>query len=165
ISTLLCGPHGGNMDLPCVRPGATLHLPVFVEGALLMMGDIHAAQGHGEIIGGGVETSGKIACNIRLIQSKRSIERPPPPDANSLVAIATADPLRGAIEQAYADLLDWLAIDLAMNRWDAYHLISQAGAVQIGGLVQPPNPQAAAASLPIAVLPERARGMLVESER
>ncbi len=37
------GPHGGNMDHNDVRVGARVHLPVFVPGGLLAIGDIHAS--------------------------------------------------------------------------------------------------------------------------
>ena len=47
------GPHGGNMDVQEVCPGATVYLPVNVPGALLHIGDVHAIQGDGEINCGG----------------------------------------------------------------------------------------------------------------
>ena len=43
------GPHGGNLDILEVSPGNTLYLPVFVKDALLSLGDLHAAMGHGEL--------------------------------------------------------------------------------------------------------------------
>jgi acetamidase/formamidase len=42
-------PFGGNMDNEELRPGATLYLPVFNEGALFMAGDGHGVQGDGEV--------------------------------------------------------------------------------------------------------------------
>ncbi|MEE8045643.1 MAG: acetamidase/formamidase family protein, partial [Dehalococcoidia bacterium] len=51
ISTLSAGFHGGNMDAADVCPGNTVYLPVNVPGALLFVGDGHAAQGDGEICG------------------------------------------------------------------------------------------------------------------
>src|SRR5690606_29999687 len=45
---------GGNMDVRHVGPGARLVLPVGVEGALLSLGDAHAAMGDGEICGTGI---------------------------------------------------------------------------------------------------------------
>ena len=46
--------HGGNMDFTEVQPGNTLYLPVFREGGLLVLGDVHALQGDGEIYGEGL---------------------------------------------------------------------------------------------------------------
>ncbi|GLZ45588.1 formamidase [Actinomycetospora sp. NBRC 106375] len=43
------GPHGGNVDVPLLGVGATLHLPVLVPGAGVYVGDPHFAQGNGEV--------------------------------------------------------------------------------------------------------------------
>src|SRR4029079_15196168 len=48
---------GANMDKRDLLPGTTLYLPVFIPGALLSLGDAHAAQGHGEVAGSAIETS------------------------------------------------------------------------------------------------------------
>lgn len=151
ISTLLCGPFGGNMDIPAVRPGATIYLPVFVEGALLMMGDVHAAQGHGEMIGGAIETSGKVHCTITLLKH-HALPSPRVRDAKCIMAIGVDAELRGAIQRAYAYLVDWLADGFRLNRWDAYNLVSQRGSIVIGGLGMPPH--AVAAGIPLEALPQ-----------
>src|SRR5437870_5060318 len=44
-SSIVPAEFGGNMDAPEVRPGFTVYLPVNVAGALLYVGDGHAAQG------------------------------------------------------------------------------------------------------------------------
>jgi acetamidase/formamidase len=156
ISTLFAGAFGGNMDIPAVRPGATIYLPVFVQGGLLMMGDVHAAQGHGEIIGGAIETSGKIHCTIGLMK-KHKLESPRVRDAKRIMAIGVDSELRAAIQRAYANLLDWLVEGFKMNRWDAYNLISQVGSILVGGLGMPPH--AVAAAIAIDALPGDVREM------
>jgi acetamidase/formamidase len=154
ISTLYSGPFGGNMDIPLIRPDATLELPVYHEGALLMMGDIHAAQGEGEIIGGAIETSGRIDCTITL-QKGRAIDAPRLRDPQQLAAIGVDGELRGAVQQAYAHLIGWLAEEFAMDRFDAYNLVSQVGSLMMGGLTV--SPYAVAACCPLAALPARTR--------
>jgi amidase len=156
IPTLLAGPHGGNMDIPAVRPAATIYLPVFVEGGLLMMGDVHAAQGHGEIIGGAIETSGMIHCTIVLVKN-RALESPRIRAAERIMAIGVETELRAAIQRAYANLLNWLVADFQMNRWDAYNLLSQVGSILVGGLGAPPY--AVAAAIAIDALPDGVREM------
>jgi len=47
ISSLSPGPFGGNQDVPDVRPGNTIYLPVFNPGALFFTGDCHGHQGTG----------------------------------------------------------------------------------------------------------------------
>ncbi len=42
---------GGNLDCPQIRIGATVYLPIEVEGALFFLGDVHARQGDGEVVG------------------------------------------------------------------------------------------------------------------
>ena len=46
---------GGNIDCRSLVAGSTLYLPVTVRGALLTMGDGHAAQGDGEVSGTAIE--------------------------------------------------------------------------------------------------------------
>lgn len=46
---------GGNIDCRSLVAGSTLHLPVQVPGALLSVGDGHAAQGDGEVCGTAIE--------------------------------------------------------------------------------------------------------------
>jgi acetamidase/formamidase len=138
LSTLEKGVFGGNMDLPLTKPGTTVYLPVNCEGALLFMGDIHAAQGHGEIIGGGIETSGIISCTIGLLKNA-TISSPRFIDSQHLSATGLAGDLLTAIQAAYAHLLDWIVSDYHLNRWDAYNLISQTGSIVIGGLGDAPH--------------------------
>jgi acetamidase/formamidase len=54
ISTATSAEHGGNMDYRGFASGVTVYLPVFVPGALFHIGDGHALQGDGEIVGTGI---------------------------------------------------------------------------------------------------------------
>jgi len=47
--------HGGNLDCRELVAGSTVYLPIPVEGALLSVGDGHAAQGDGEVSGTAIE--------------------------------------------------------------------------------------------------------------
>ena len=51
------GPFAGNLDNRELVEGATLHVPVFVRGALVWTGDSHAAQGNGEVNLTAIETA------------------------------------------------------------------------------------------------------------
>lgn len=62
------GPHGGNMDNRLHGIGARLYFPVFVEGALLQMGDVHAAMGDGELCDTGIEIPAVTTVRIGLIK-------------------------------------------------------------------------------------------------
>ena len=48
-------PAGGNIDCKELVSGSTLFLPITVRGALLYLGDGHAAQGDGEVGGTAIE--------------------------------------------------------------------------------------------------------------
>ena len=58
VSTITPMDHGGNMDCTQIKAGTTLYLPVYVPGALLSMGDLHAVMGDGEVCGCGLEIEG-----------------------------------------------------------------------------------------------------------
>jgi len=62
---------GGNLDLREMGPGATLWLPAEVEGALLSLGDFHAAMGHGEPTFVSLEASGRATVRVDVDRSLR----------------------------------------------------------------------------------------------
>lgn len=143
VSTLYAGPHGGNLDLPLLRPGTTVLLPVFHPGGLLQLGDIHAAQGDGELIGGGIETSGVIDCTVALEAGSGPLRLR---DAQTRTAIGVAGEVRLAVTHACGALVQWLAGDLGLNRWDAYLFVSQTARLTMGQLNL--APYAVAATVP-----------------
>lgn len=65
--TMLPGEHGGNMDCTRITIGSTVFLPVFVEGALLAAGDLHAAMGDGEVGVSGLEVSGEVTLRVSVV--------------------------------------------------------------------------------------------------
>jgi amidase len=65
------GRWGGNMDFNEIVEGATVYLPVSVPGALLYIGDGHAAQGDGELNGNALETSMDVEFTVDVISGKR----------------------------------------------------------------------------------------------
>ncbi|RME50879.1 MAG: acetamidase, partial [Caldilineae bacterium] len=66
ISTATSARHGGNMDYRGFVAGVTAYFPVFVPGALFHIGDGHALQGDGEIVGTGVEISFDVTFTVDL---------------------------------------------------------------------------------------------------
>lgn len=58
--------NGGNLDARQAGAGATLLLPVFVEGGLVSIGDVHLAQGDGEVCGTGIEIRARVAVRFGL---------------------------------------------------------------------------------------------------
>jgi acetamidase/formamidase len=70
ISTAAPGAFGGNMDYASMGAGVKLMLPVSEPGALLFLGDGHARQGEGEVVGTGLETSMDVEFTVNLIKKK-----------------------------------------------------------------------------------------------
>ncbi len=58
------------MDCKEIKEGTTLLLPVNVPGALLALGDLHAAMGDGEIGVSGVEVAGEVTVTVQIIKGK-----------------------------------------------------------------------------------------------
>jgi amidase len=69
IATMPAGKHGGNLDNNMNKVGATIYLPVKHSGALLGIGDMHAAMGDGEISGTGVEIGGDVLIKVDVIKA------------------------------------------------------------------------------------------------
>jgi len=70
VTSLLPGPHGGNMDFADICPAAKVYLPVTVPGGLLYVGDAHAVQGDAEISGTAIEMPAEIMIRIDLVKAK-----------------------------------------------------------------------------------------------
>ena len=69
VATFWPGRHGGNLDCRLVTTGNTLYLPVAAPGALLGIGDLHAAMGDGEIMLSGVEAAGEVTLRAEIVPS------------------------------------------------------------------------------------------------
>lgn len=128
--------NGGNMDCIETKPGTIVYLPVFVDGAYLMLGDIHAAQGDGEICGVALETTADVTLSVNLIKGK-SIRWPRLEDDTHIMVSASARPLIDAFRIAHVEIIRWLVSDYGFDKWEAFQLLSQAGTTRIGNVVDP----------------------------
>jgi amidase len=136
ISTITPAEHGGNMDCVDTGIGATVYLPVFVDGAYLMFGDVHAAQGDGEACGVGLETPSEVQVTVDLIQGK-AIRWPRIEDDTHIMVAASTRPLIDAYRIAHVELIRWLAADYGYDQWEAMQLVSQVGTARVGNVVDP----------------------------
>jgi acetamidase/formamidase len=115
LSTATSGEHGGNMDYRGFRPGVTALFPVFVPGALFFLGDGHARQGDGEIVGTGIETSFEMEFTVHLRRGW-PIQWPRGEDDEAIFTVGNARPLEQAVQQATTEMLRWLAADYGLDR-------------------------------------------------
>jgi acetamidase/formamidase len=136
ISCATSGRHGGNMDYRGFRQGVTVLLPVFVEGALLHVGDGHALQGDGEIVGSGIEISFDVELTVNLIKGKR-IGWPRAEDDEFLMAIGNARPLDQAVRHATTELMRWLAADYGLDHRASSVLLGQLIRFDVGNVYNP----------------------------
>ncbi len=134
ISALAPGPFGGNMDVPDVRPGNTVYLPVWNEGALFYTGDCHARQGQGELCGVALEITAKVTVVFDVIKNQ-AIEWPRIESEHRLMVVGSARPMEDAARIANTELILWLEEEHGFDRWDAYQLLTQAGGLYVGNMV------------------------------
>jgi amidase len=134
ITALAPGPFGGNMDVPDVKPGNTVYLPVWNSGALLYTGDCHARQGQGELCGVAMEITSKVTVVLDVIKDK-AIEWPRIESDESIMVVGSARPMEDAARIANTELVLWLEEEYGYDRWDAYQLLTQAGGLYVGNMV------------------------------
>lgn len=121
---------GGNMDAYMIKDGATVYLPVNVEGALLYFGDGHLAQGEGEIIGTALEAALNVKIKVDLIKGK-SIGWPRIENDDYIMTTGSYRPLEDAFRIAYKEMVTWLVDEFGFETMDAYQLCSQVGEVDV----------------------------------
>lgn len=137
--------HGGNMDIRQLGAGASVLLPVGVPGALLSLGDTHAAMGDGEVCGTGVETSARTVLEIELIKD-RPINTPileTPAAARrsgaALVTTGIGPDLLTAAKDATRSLIDETVRRTGLSPVQAYILASLTADLIISEIVDVPN--------------------------
>jgi amidase len=135
IASVTPGPHGGNMDCPDVRPGNTLLLPVFVDGALFYAGDAHANQGQGELCGVALEIPCRLTVVFGVEKGKR-IRWPRIVSDDALMVVGSAKPMEDAARIAYSELVLWME-EFGFTRWEAYQLLGQVGGLYVANMVNP----------------------------
>jgi formamidase len=58
--------NGGNMDVKQMIAGTTILFPCFVDGCLLSTGDVHFAQGDGEVSGTAIEMNAVVTVKVEV---------------------------------------------------------------------------------------------------
>jgi amidase len=136
ISTATSGPYGGNMDYRRFGPGTTAYFPVSAPGALFFLGDGHFAQGDGEIVGTGIETSFEVEFTVRVLKG-RTIYWPRGETEDDIFTIGNARPLDQALQHATTELIAWLAKDYGLDALSASHVLGQCVAYDVANVFNP----------------------------
>lgn len=130
ILTTLPGPHGGNMDCTQIKPGSIVYLPVFHDGGLLALGDVHASMGDGEAVGCGVEIASTVTLRVSIVRGEE-FPLPLVMCDDMLITIASANTLDEAVVQATKNMIDYLVSFQHHTLEYAWNVLAVAGHVRI----------------------------------
>ncbi|MGH3136465.1 MAG: acetamidase/formamidase family protein [Gaiellaceae bacterium] len=144
---------GGNIDIRQLVAGARLFLPVHVPGALFSIGDIHFAQGDGEVCATGIEVAGaatvrfrvwkehELAWRQRFPRYEAPPERPRGPTlATTGIALDVPMDIDAAAREALLEMIGYLEATYGFERSAAYALCSAAVDLRISEAVDVPYP-------------------------
>jgi amidase len=135
-SSIVPAEFGGNMDAPEVSEGNTLYLPVNVAGALLYMGDGHAAMGDGEVAGTAIEVPLRARLQVNLIKGKK-INWPRFENDQAIMVVGAYRPLDDCLRIAFTELVAWIHNDYGLSELDAYELLSKVAKIHLDEMVDP----------------------------
>lgn len=120
------GRHGGNMDVQEVCEGATLYLPVYVPGALLHIGDVHAIMGDGEINGGGgIECRSEVTLSVDVLTRPDRMTWPRIVNGTHIMTVGCAKPAEDAFRIAVEEMIYWMADTYGFEEEEAYLFLGQ----------------------------------------
>jgi len=141
---------GGNMDIRGLVAGSRLLLPVHVRGALFSIGDLHFAQGDGEVCGTGIEIAGSVTVRFEVRKSPAwrsrypAYETPGRRVARSFATtgIPVRDPmdLTVAAREALLEMIGYLEATHGLARPAAYALCSAVVDLHLSEVVDVPYP-------------------------
>jgi amidase len=135
-SSIVPAEFGGNMDSPEASAGNTVYFPVNVKGALLYMGDGHAAMGDGEIGGTAIEVPLHTRVQVSVIKGQK-IEWPRFENSEAIMTVGAYRPLDDATRIAFTELVKWIHRDYGLSEMDAYELLSEVAKVHLNEMVDP----------------------------
>lgn len=141
---------GGNMDTNDVAPGASVFLPVFRPGGLLVVGDVHAVMGDGEIGGQGLEVAAEVVLRVDIE------ERPLTGGVylyrdDMLMTLGAAPTLDDACAMAARAMAGILERAGVADGFTAMKLLGLAGQVRVGELCCPTK--TARVAVPLSLVP------------
>lgn len=121
---------GGNLDNKELKPGATLYLPVFNDGALFYAGDGHGVQGDGEVCLTALETA--LSGTFRLtVRKDLDFAFPFAENASHLISMGLNEDLDEAARQAVREMIAHICRRTSLAPHEAYMLCSLAGDLRV----------------------------------
>ncbi len=135
ISTRIPGSHGGNMDTSDISEGVEVLLPVQVPGALLAIGDVHAAMGDGEVSGTGIEIRAEVTIQVGIVPDSIQL-CPMVRTTDNVISIASDNNLATAIKMAVDDMVRTV-MQTGLSFEEAYMIVGACGDLRVSQLVNP----------------------------
>ncbi len=142
--------NGGNIDIRRLVAGSTLLLPVHVPGALFSAGDVHFAQGDGEVCGTGIEIAAEVTVRFELRKTPSWVPSFPayvsPAQPGREYFATTGIPehdgmdLTAAARAALLAMIGWLEAEHGLARPAAYCLSSACVDLHLSEVVDVPYP-------------------------
>lgn len=136
VKTIVPGAHGGNLDCKRIVKGATVYLPVYTEGGLLSIGDLHAIMGDGETAICGLEIAGEVTVKVDVIKGKK-LPLPMVVDGEHIMTISSKKTLDEASRQAAINMHRFLTDEVNLDVHEAAMLLSLVGDLKICQIVDP----------------------------
>ena len=130
------GCHGGNMDNKRIKEGASLYFPVFHDGALFSLGDVHAAMGDGEVMVSGVEISAEVKVRLSVMKGIR-IETPMLENEEICGVIYSHEEIEKAVFHAVRIMNERVQEQLGLSFNEAGMLLSAVGDLRFCQVVDP----------------------------
>ncbi len=124
--------YGGNMDFTEVKPGNILYLPVYREGGMLLLGDVHAFQGDGEIFMEGGETAAEVTITVD-VDRRFNISRPMVETPDSYICLACREKFFDSIRLATEDAVNLVNTMHGISKKDAYVFCAMVGSLRLAG--------------------------------
>ena len=128
--------HGGNMDTTLIRENAEIYLPVWVEGGLLALGDLHAAMGDGEVCVSGAEVPGEVTIEVTLIKDL-NLPTPVVISEGVMAVICSRETLDDAVVGAVEIMDEIIRRRTSLPQEEVIMLLSIAGQMCISQVVDP----------------------------
>jgi len=130
VPTGRTGNHGGNMDIRFIGAESIVYLPVFIKGGLIMMGDVHANMGDGEICIG-VETGAEVKVRILNIYQTLTISSPVIETPQYWITYADAPDGKTGVKEVSKRMIEFLYPRTNLSMEELTLLISITGDVRI----------------------------------
>jgi amidase len=127
---------GGNMDSPEASVGNTVYFPVNAPGAMLFLGDGHAAMGDGEVAGTAIEVPLRSRIQVHVIKGQK-INWPRFENDEYIMTVGAYRPLDDALRIAFTELVGWIHNDYGLSEMDAYELLSKVAEIRLSEMVDP----------------------------